>query len=461
MIYKPRKYQEHTTQQIIELPEVGPFLDMGLGKTVATLFAIKELLNKKEIRRVLIVAPKKVAETVWTDEIAKWDGLGHLRVSKILGLERDRRKALATPADIYLINRENIVWLVSLLGSNWNFDMMVIDELSSFKSHKSQRFKALKLVRKYIKRVVGLTGTPAPNGMLDLWSQVFLLDKGQRLGDNYVKYREAYFEPGKRDGRVIFNYNLKKGDMLLGDDFYVKELFNKIGDICFSMKTEDYIDLPERLDINRYIELPKAMLQRYYDFEKEQVLLLADKEITAINAAALSNKLLQFANGAMYDENKTWHEIHNEKIDAVKEIVEDLDGKPILLFYSYISDKERLKMVFKEARELKTPQDIKDWNEGRIRILIAHPASAGHGLNLQFGGQFILWFGCPWSLELYQQAIKRIHRSGVASVVTNMRLVVKGTIDEDVIKRLEGKDKTQNALIAAVKARIDKYVLHS
>ncbi len=457
MKYLPRKYQEHTTEQIIKLPEVGPFLDMGLGKTVATLFAIKHLFETKEIKRVLVVAPKKVAETVWTDEIAKWDGLGHLKVSKILGLEKDRRRALAVPADIYIINRENVVWLVALLGSNWNFDMMVIDELSSFKSHKSQRFKALRLIRKYVKRVVGLTGTPAPNGMLDLWSQLFLLDRGKRLGENYVKYREAYFEPGKRDGHVIFNYTLKKAGDLLGDDFYVKELFNKISDICFSMKTEDYIDLPERLDINRYVELPPKVLQRYYDFEREQVLELMDKDITAINAAALSNKLLQFANGAMYDENKDWHLLHDEKIDTVKEIVEDLDGKPILVFYSYVSDKERLKLVFKEARELKTPQDIKDWNNGKIKILIAHPASAGHGLNLQFGGQFILWFGCPWSLELYQQAIKRIHRSGVISTVTNMRLIARGTLDEDVIKRLEGKDRTQNALIAAVKARIEKY----
>jgi len=244
---------------------------------------------------------------------------------------------------------------------------------------------------------------------------------------------------------------------LLGDDFYVKELHNKIGDICFSMKTEDYVDLPERLDIIRYVELPKAILQKYRDFEREQVLELIDKEITAINAAALSNKLLQFANGAMYDETKKWHLLHDEKIDVAKEIVEDLDGKPVLIFYSYISDKERLKQAFPKARELKTPQDIKDWNEGKIQVMVAHPASAGHGLNLQFGGQFILWFGCPWSLELYLQAIKRIHRSGVISTVTNMRLVARGTLDEDVIKRIEGKDRTQNNLLAAVKAIVKKY----
>lgn len=459
MKYIPRKYQEYTTQQIIDLPEVGPFLDMGLGKTVSTLFALKELLARKEVKRILVIAPKKVAESVWTDEIDKWDGLGHLRTSKVMGNEKERRKALAKPADIYLINREQVVWLVALLGNNWNFDMVVIDELSSFKSHKSQRFKSLRLVRKYIHRVVGLTGTPATNGLLDLWSQLFLLDKGKRLGDNFGKYRDMYFDAGKRDGHVVFNYNLKKGNQLLGEDFYKAEIFNRIKDICFSMKTEDYIDLPERMDTIRYIDLPPAVLQKYNDFEREQVLefLETGKEVTAVNAAALSNKLLQFANGAVYDTNKDYHVVHDEKIEATKEIVEALDGKPLLIFYTYTSDKDRLKLVFKNMRELKTPQDIKDWNAGLIPIAIAHPASAGHGLNLQFGGQNMLWFGCPWSLELYLQAIKRIHRSGVTCVVNNMRLIVKGTLDEDVIKRLDLKDRTQAALIKAVQARIEKY----
>jgi SNF2 family DNA or RNA helicase len=313
------------------------------------------------------------------------------------------------------------------------------------------------LIRKYVKRVIGLTGTPAPNGLLDLWSQLFLIDRGVRLGETFTKYREQYFDAGKKDGHVVYNYNLKKGDDLLGKDFYNKEIFNRISDICFSMKTEDYIDLPERLDSNKYITLPPEIYQKYLDFEKEQVLALIDQEITAINAAALSSKLLQFANGAVYDEHKNWHVVHDEKIEAVKEIVEALDGKPLMIFYSFISDKERLKAVFKDAKELKTPQDIIDWNEGKIKLLIAHPASAGHGLNLQFGGQNMLWFGCPWSLELYQQAIKRIHRNGVASIVNNMRLIVRGTLDEDVVKRLANKGDTQDALIKAVKARIEKY----
>jgi SNF2 family DNA or RNA helicase len=324
MIYKPRKYQQHTTEQIVKLSEVGPFLDMGLGKTVSTLTAIVELLSTGQAKKVLIIAPKKVAETVWTDEIEKWDHLNHLKSSQILGPEKNRKKALAASADIYIINRENIVWLVALLGNNWPFDMVIVDESSSFKNPNSQRFKSLKLVRSYIKRVVCLTGTPAPNGLLDLWSQVYLLDKGKRLGETYTRYRDKYFNAGKRDGHIVFNYNLKKGDNLLGDDFYRKEIFDRIGDICFSMKTTDYLELPDKIDNNQFIVLPKDVQAKYDEFEKEQVLSFADKEITAINAAALTNKLLQFANGMVYDENKVSHEVHNEKLDRLKEVVEEL-----------------------------------------------------------------------------------------------------------------------------------------
>lgn len=457
MKYIPRKYQDFTTTQIIELPEVGPFLDMGLGKTVSTLTAIVELLKRKEVNKILVIAPKKVAESVWTEEIDKWDHLKHLRCSQILGTEKNRKRALAMPADIYIINRENVVWLVALFGSNWPFDMVIIDELSSFKSPTSQRFKSLRLVRKYMKRVVGLTGTPAPNGLLDLWSQIFLLDKGQRLGESYSRYRDTYFNPGKRDGYVVFNYNLKKGDALLGEDFYRKEIFDKISDICFSMKTVDYLELPDKIDNDQFIVLTKDVQQKYDEFEEEQVLAFADKEITAVSAAALTNKLLQFANGAVYDDNKIWHEVHSEKMDRLKEVVEELNGKPLLVFYTFISDKERILSNFKEARLLKTPQDIKDWNAGKIKILVTHPASAGHGLNLQFGGTNLLWYGCPWSLEQYLQGIKRVHRNGVAGIVTNTRLIIKGTIDEDVIKTLEGKDRLQDAVIKAVKARVEKY----
>lgn len=457
MNYIAEPYQEYGTKKVMEIPGVGLFLDMGLGKTIITLTAIAELLKKKEIRKVLVIAPKKVAENVWTDEIEKWSHVSHLTTSQMLGSEKKRRQALYAKADIYIINRENVAWLVSLLGSNWPFDMTVIDELSSFKSPKSQRFKALRLVRPYMKRVVGLTGTPAPNGLLDLWSQLFLLDRGERLGLTFSKYREKYFDPGKRDGYVVFNYNLKKGDKILGEDYYRKEIFDRIKDICFSMKTEDYLKLPDRIDNDQYIHLPSEVKQRYDQFEEQEVLAFSEKEITAVNAAALTNKLLQFANGAVYDEDKVWHEVHTEKLEKLKEIIESLEGKPILIFYTFTSDRDRIMQIYKKARHLKTPQDVRDWNDKKIEIMVAHPASAGHGLNLQYGGHHMLWFGCPWSLELYQQGVKRIHRNGISDVVINTRLIVKGTMDEDVIKALQNKDKLQDAVIQAVKARIQKY----
>lgn len=461
MQYVPRNYQEFTTKKIIELPEVGPFLDMGLGKTVSCLTALIELIKNKKVKKILVIAPKKVAETVWTDEIEKWDHLKHLTVSKILGTEKERKNALSKKADIYIINRENIVWLVALFGIGWPFDTVVIDELSSFKSHKSQRFKSLRLVRKFMTRVIGLTGTPAPNGLLDIWSQVFLLDKGNRLGDSFTRYRDMYFDAGKRDGYVVFNYNLKKGNVLLGDDFYKKEIFDRIKDICFSMKTEDYLDIPEKIDNDRYITLPSSIQDKYIEFERKQILEFSkEKEISAINAAALTNKLLQFANGAVYDDKKMYHVVHDEMIETLKEIIDELNGKPLLLFYQFTSDVNRIQTVFKDAVLLKTPQHIKDWNNGKIKLMMAHPLSAGHGLNLQFGGEDILWFGCPWSLEQYGQGIKRVHRSGVRKFVTNTRLIVRNTMHEDVIRALNGKDKMQEAVIKAVKARIEKYTLN-
>lgn len=457
MQYIPRPYQTYTTQRIIEGTEVGPFLDMGLGKTVSTLTAIIELYKQKLIKKVLIIAPKKVAESVWPSEIEKWDHLKGLTISKILGTEKDRKKALLVKADIYVINRENIVWLVTMFGSNWPFDMLVIDELSSFKSPKSQRFKALRLVRKYATRCVGLTGTPAPNGLLDLWAQIYLLDQGKRLGDKFTKYRDTYFSAGASQGHVVFNYNLKKAGALLGDDWYKKEIYSKIGDIVFSMKTEDYINLPERIDNDRFIVLPKELQAKYDAFERDQVLSLVDQEISAVNAAGLTNKLLQFANGALYDEDKVFHVVHDEKLEALAEIVEELNGKPLLVFYSFISDKERILQKFKNAVVLKDNADIENWNAGKIPMLVVHPKSAGHGLNLQFGGVNILWFGCPWSLEEFLQGLKRVHRNGVAGIVTNTRLIIKNTMDEDVVAALASKDQLQNKMIEAVKARIKKY----
>jgi SNF2 family DNA or RNA helicase len=445
---------------MIELPECGPFIDMGLGKTVMTLTALDHLFKNKTIKKVLVIAPKKVAESVWSDEIEKWDHLNHLTFSKVLGTQKQRENGLVQKAQIYLINRENVVWLVSKYGLNWPFDTVVIDELSSFKNHKSQRFKALKMIRPYIKRAIGLTGTPASNGLLDLWSELFLLDKGKRLGTRFSEYRDMYFQPGSRDGHVVFNYTLKKGDPLLGEGYYRKEVFDRIKDICFSMKTEDYIDLPACIDNDIWLEMPDDLLKKYKDFERDQVLQFIEtgKEISAVNAAGLTNKLLQFANGAIYDSEKTWHQVHDLKLDELEERFEMLNGKPLLTFYSFISDKERIQLRFKKAaRELKTPQDIKDWNSGKIQMAICHPMSAGHGLNLQFGGWNMAWYGLPWSLELYKQAIKRIHRYGVENIVNNMRFLLKGSMDLDVSNALMGKDNLQNAVLKAVKARIHEY----
>lgn len=459
ILYKEYAYQRFGREQILANPYCGAFMDMGLGKTVMTLTAIDQMLKSKTIKNVLIIAPLKVAQSVWSDEIEKWKHLNHLTISKVLGTAKQRKEGLARKADIHIINRENIVWLVELLGGEWHFDFMCIDELSSFKGEKSKRFRALKIVRPKIKRVVGLTGTPAPNGMLDLWSQLFLLDRGERLGKSFPRYRAKYFDAGNGRGDIVYNYTLKQGDDILGEEFYNKEIYEKIGDICFSMKTEDYVELPDRLDIVRNVEMPPNILRQYREFEEAAVLELLerDTEITAINAAALSNKLLQFSNGAVYDEDKNYHVVHDEKIEALKEVMDEVQGDNVLLFYAYKSDKARIMKQFKYARELKTPEDMKDWNDGKIKMLIAHPQSAGHGLNLQFGGKTIVWFGLPWSLEFYQQAVKRIHRKGVDGVVRNIMLVNRFTLDAEVLKRLEGKAHKQNSLLSAVAAIVEKY----
>lgn len=425
---------------------------MGLGKTVSTLTAIDSLLNDYfAVDRILVIAPLRVAQSTWTDEIEKWDHLKHLTVSKILGSEPNRKAALLKKADIYIINRENVPWLVSHLAGHWIFDMVVIDELSSFKSAKSSRFKALRSVRPKMRRVVGLTGTPSPNGLIDLWSQMFLIDMGERLGKSITNYRQHFFHPGAANGHVVYNYKINKGSE--------EEIYNRIGDICISMKAVDYLDLPERVDHNIKLELSEEQFKQYCEFEKSQVLeLLSGPEISVANAAALTNKLLQYANGALYDEDKNWHEVHDIKLDALEEIIEEANGKPVLVFYSYKHDLERIAKKFgKRVRTLDGPAEIKQWNDGKIEILIAHPASAGHGLNLQKGGNIIVWFGLPWSLELYQQAVARLHRQGQTSMVMNYRLIVKGTMDQDVLRALDYKAVGQDALMEAVKARIEKY----
>lgn len=471
MIYEARPYQQHTSEFIVANPYCFPMLDMGLGKTASTLKAITELLKKGVVKKVLVIAPKKVAESVWVQEGQKWDQFNHLEFSLVLGSEAQRKKALHAKADLYVINRENVVWLVSYYAMAFPFDMVVIDESSSFKNVKSARFKALKRIRPLIKRVVNLTGTPTPNGLLQLWPQMYLLDRGERLGANFFAYRRKYFVSSKRHGNIDVAFEIKGkrgyekglGD-LLGEDLAQKEIYEKISDICFSMKSEDYIDLPPKMDIEVPVLLSQQDMAKYFEFERNQVLALKDDvDLTAVNAAALTNKLLQFANGAVYHEDeagkRSYIEIHDAKISALADILDSVNGQSVLVFYWFKSDLERIKHHLRAygPRELKTPKDVLDWNQGKAPFMLAHPASAGHGLNLQDGGSISTWFGNTWDLELYQQANKRIHRSGQTRPVINNLLVAKGTMDEDVLKSLTAKAGRQEALIDAVKARIKKY----
>lgn len=455
-------YQIFGYKHIVNTPYCGLFLDMGLGKTVITLTAINILIYEElEIKNVLIIAPKRVAETVWSEECKKWDHLKHLRVSKIIGNEQKRISALKENADIYVISRDNVKWLCSLYGGTLPFDMLVIDELSSFKSYKSLRFKALKLARPSIKRVVGLTGTPAPNGYIDLWAQLYLIDRGERLEKTITKYRERYFREGRKNGAIVYDYKL------LNDA--EEQINQRISDICISMKADDYLDMPECIYNRISVVLPANIKKQYEDFEKDKVLELIQgqitedgdkKEISVVNAAALSNKLLQFANGAVYDENHIAHEIHDLKIEALKEIIEDSNGKSVLVAWTFQSDRDRLMEALKvyKPRELKREQDIQDWNDGKVQVMLAHPASTGHGLNLQAGGNIIIWFGLTWSLELYQQFNGRLFRQGQkAKTVIIHHIITEGTHDEDVIKAIEAKDKKQETLLSSIKAKIKKY----
>lgn len=447
MKYKPHSYQEYARNWIIDKEKSGLFLDMGLGKSVITLTAIDDLMfDYFEVSKVLVIAPLRVAESTWDAEINKWDHLKGLRMSKVLGSEKERLKGLYTPADIYIINRENVTWLVDNLKSSWDFDMVVIDELSSFKSHKSQRFKSLRKVRPLINRIVGLTGTPSPNGLIDLWSQVYLLDGGERLGKTITGYRDRYFLPDKRNQHIIFSYKLK--------DEAEDSIYEKIEDICISMKAKDYLNLPER--INNIVPVVLKDKERYNKLEKDLLLELEEGDIVANNAAALTNKLLQFANGAIYDEDGKVTVIHDDKLKALDDLIEAANGKPVLVFYSFIHDKTRIVERYKNAKTLDTAEDIKKWNDGEIEILLAHPASAGHGLNLQSGGHIIIWFGLTWSLELYMQANARLDRQGQKQTVIIHHLVAKDTVDEDVMKALENKEVGQEALLNAVRARIEK-----
>ncbi len=449
MKFVPHTYQQMAIDKILDTPKAGLFLDMGLGKTVITLTAIEELMNNRfEIDRVLVIAPLRVAEDTWSRESQKWDHLKHLRISKVLGSARERRKALAREADIYIVNRENVVWLtdeLSQVGDGWDFDMVVIDELSSFKSHSAKRFKAL---RKYItrsSRVVGLTGTPAPNGLIDLWSQIYLLDGGERLGKTITGFRERYFLPNQRNQTMIYNYKPKEEAE--------RAINAKIADICISMRAEDWLEMPERIDNVQSVKLSATELAKYYQFEHDCYMEFLEGEVTAASAAALSNKLLQYSNGAMYLPDGGYVKTSDAKLEMLEEIIEVSGGKPILCFYSYRHDLERIMERFKYAKKLEGSDDIEKWNNGEIPLLLAHPAGAGHGLNLQAGGNIIVWFGLTWSLELYQQANARLYRQGQENAVIIHHLITEGTADESVLKSLQGKKDVQDELLDSLKAK--------
>lgn len=453
MKFIPHSYQRYCINRLINDNALGLFLDMGLGKTVITLTAINDLkYNRFAINKVLVIAPKKVAEATWSNEAVKWEHLRLLRISAVLGGQTKRIKALNTPADIYVVNRENVQWLVDYYRNAWPFDMVVADEFSSFKNHQAKRFKSLTWVRKHINRFVGLTGTPAPNGLLDLWAQVYLLDGGQRLGKAITHFRERYFEPDQRDRERVFSYAPKPGA-----DEVIRQL---IGDICVSMKADDYLELPDCIPVTVPVILDSKAKKAYDKLEKEMLLEVDESTIDAGSAAVLTNKLLQLCNGAVYDDERNIVEIHKCKIDAFLELVEGLNGQPALVFYSFKHDLARIKKALEKSnlriRELKGPQDETDWNNQQIDILLAHPASCAYGLNLQQGGNHEIWFGLNWSLELYQQAKARLYRQGQTEKVIIHHLVVDGGVDQDVMKALEDKSGTQDRLMEALKARIER-----
>ena len=444
---KLHDYQEYAVKFIEEHSVSALLLDMGLGKTITTLTAINNLMfDMFEVRKVLIIAPLRVARDTWPAEIEKWEHLRHLRYSVAVGTAEERVAALQADADIYIINRENVDWLVS--NTKFDYDMVVIDELSSFKNHQSKRFKALMKVRPKVKRIVGLTGTPASNGLMDLFAEFRLLDMGERLGRFIGQYRNEYFKPDKQNGYIVYSYKpLPDAE---------ERIYEKISDITVSMKAVDHLQMPELITTEYVVAMSDEEQDKYKELKKELVLQLPDGEVTAANAASLNNKLCQMSNGAIYDDDKNIIDIHDRKLDALEDIIESANGKPILVAYWFKHDAERIKARF-QVREIKTSKDITDWNAGKISVAIIHPASAGHGLNLQQGGNSLVWFGLTWSLELYQQTNGRLFRQGQQSeTVIIQHIVTKETVDERILKALKEKDETQTALMSAVKAELEK-----
>ena len=440
------EYQKYGVDFIINNPISALMLECGLGKTITTLTAVSDLMyDYFEISKALIIAPLRVALTVWKQECDKWEQLKYLRCSIAVGSVSERQKAMQSDADVYIINRENVEWLVK--NYPFDFDMVVIDELSSFKSHQSKRFRALRKVRPKFDRIVGLTGTPAPNGLMDLWAEINLLDMGERLGRYITRYRDEYFKPDKRNGAIVYSYKpLPDAE---------ERIYGKISDICVSMKAADYLEMPERVDNIVEVGMSDKETAMYKRLEKEMLLPFADGDIDAVNAASLSNKLLQLANGAVYDENGKVKKIHSRKLDALEGLIEAANGKSVLVYYSYKHDRDRISERF-DVSEIKDDKNISEWNAGKIQLAIAHPASCGHGLNLQSGGSTIIWFGLTWSLELYQQANARLYRQGQKNTVVIHHIITKGTVDEKVMTALKNKDIGQVSLMEAIKARIEE-----
>ena len=447
MKYEPHEYQKYASSFIITNPVSAVFLACGLGKSIITLTAIRELmLERFDVKRTLVIAPLRVTWG-WENEIRKWDHLKDLTYSVAVGTERERRAALLRNTHIHIINRENVQWLVEKSGLPFDYDMVVIDELSSFKSHTAQRFKSLLKVRPGVSRIVGLTGTPSSNGLMDLWAEFRILDGGRRLGRFITHYRDEFFVPDKRSAQQVFSYKPRPGAE--------EEIYRRISDITISMKCSDYLQMPERIESEYPVEMSKAEKKVYDGLKEDMVVRVKDTEIDAVNAASLSNKLCQMANGAVYDEDRLVHRIHDRKLDALEDLIEAANGKPVLVAYWFKHDLSRIQERFPKAREIRTARDITDWSNGRIPVALIHPASAGHGLNLQSGGSTLIWFGLTWSLELYQQTNARLWRQGQkAETVIIQHIITKGTVDESILNALKQKDKTQSALIDAVKAQL-------
>lgn len=469
MKYTPKNYQLRGIQHVTNEQHSALFLDMGMGKTSIMLTALVHMLARPDRpKKVLVIAPLRVATSVWTGEIAKWDHTRHLKASKILGTAKQRIKALNEPADIYLINRENVPWLVKLLGMKWPFDWVIVDELSSFKNSKSQRFRALRMVRPLMKRITGLTGTPMPNGLLDLWAQMCLIDRGERLGKTLGAYRDAHFIPTKEVAPHVYDYELAKGSELEGAEIHEKIIYDKLTDICLSLRARDYLDLPPRMDVIQTVELSPEDMRTYRKFEREYVLELAGKEITAVSAGDLAGKLLQCAGGAIYSDAgeakgpRPFARLHEAKLDALEELVEELNGRPAIVCYWFQHELERIKARLKDkyvVGDLTGDMDekLRAWNAGEYQVMLVHPASAGHGLNMQDGGRHMIWYSNIRSTELYLQTVARLDRQGGVGTMMNIRLAVKGTADDVAIRSVTHNSNRQDAFLDYAKQLVDQY----